>query len=186
MPGHEQSWISTDYTFRLFFHSPWQWIVSNKFRLIRSHLLEMTQEISRNITLFRKLVRFPNQSIITSITCLYKNGSSVVRDQTHSQNTIQCYSRIGWQFHILKKRLESWYFLHKSQQSRLHGKINANPCRVLCPWDLTHWGRDKMDATSQTTFSSAFSWMKMYEFRLKFHWILFLRVQLTIFQNWLR
>ena len=28
--------------------------------------------------------------------------------------------------------------------------------------------------------------MKMYEFRLKFHWSLFLRVQLTILQHWLR
>ena len=46
---------------------------------------------------------------------------------------------------------------------------------------LTHWGRDKMDAISQTTSSSAFSWMKMYELRLKFHCSLFLRVQLTIF-----
>ena len=36
-----------------------------------------------------------------------------------------------------------------------------------------------MDAISQTTFSSAFSWMKMFEFPLKFHWSLFLMVQLT-------
>ena len=43
----------------------------------------------------------------------------------------------------------------------------------------THWGRDKMDAIFQTTFSKAFSWMKMYEFQLRFHWSLFLRVQLT-------
>ena len=43
-----------------------------------------------------------------------------------------------------------------------------------------------MDAISQTTLSSAFSWMKMFEFRLKFHWSLFLRVQLTIFQHWFR
>ena len=49
-----------------------------------------------------------------------------------------------------------------------------------------YWGRDKMDAISQTTFSSAFSWMKMFEFQLKFHWSLFLRVQLTIFQHWFR
>ena len=48
---------------------------------------------------------------------------------------------------------------------------------------LTHWGRDKMDAISQTTCSSTFSWMKIYEFRLKFHWSLFLRVQLIIFQH---
>ena len=46
---------------------------------------------------------------------------------------------------------------------------------------LTHWGRDKMAAVSQIMFSNAFSWMKMFEFRLKFHWSLFLRVQLTIF-----
>ena len=38
---------------------------------------------------------------------------------------------------------------------------------------LTHWGRDKTAAIFQTTFSHAFSWMKMYEFRLKFHWSLF-------------
>ena len=36
---------------------------------------------------------------------------------------------------------------------------------------LTHWGRDNMDAIAQTTFSSAFSWMKRFEFRLKFCWI---------------
>ena len=44
----------------------------------------------------------------------------------------------------------------------------------------------QMDAISQTTFSNAFSWMKMFEFRLKFHWSLFRRVQLTIFQQWFR
>ena len=51
---------------------------------------------------------------------------------------------------------------------------------------LTHWGRDKMAAIFQTSFSNAFSWMKMYEFRLKFHWCLFLSVQLAIFQHWFR
>ena len=30
--------------------------------------------------------------------------------------------------------------------------------------ELTHWGRDKMGAISQTTFLSAFSWMKNFEF----------------------
>ena len=51
---------------------------------------------------------------------------------------------------------------------------------------LTHWGRDKMAANLQTTLSKAFSWMKVFEFRLKFHWGLFLRVQLSIFQLWFR
>ena len=40
----------------------------------------------------------------------------------------------------------------------------------------THWARDKMAAISQTTLSIAFSWMKMFEFRLNFHWSLFQRV----------
>ena len=52
---------------------------------------------------------------------------------------------------------------------------------TLCCLILTHWGRDEMNNISQTTFSTAFSWMKMFEFRLKFHWRLFLWVQLTIF-----
>ena len=43
-----------------------------------------------------------------------------------------------------------------------------------------------MTAVSQTTLSSAFSWMKILEFRLKFHWCLSLMVQLTIFQLWFR
>ena len=51
---------------------------------------------------------------------------------------------------------------------------------------LTYWGRDKMAAVSQTTLSNAFSWVKIFEFRLRFHWSLFLRVQLTIFQHWFR
>ena len=51
---------------------------------------------------------------------------------------------------------------------------------------LTHWGQDKMAAISKTVFSNAFSWMEIYEFRSKFHWSLFLRVQLTIFQYWFR
>ena len=43
-----------------------------------------------------------------------------------------------------------------------------------------------MAAIFQTTFSNAFSWMKMFKFLLRFHWSLFPRVQLTIFQHWFR
>ena len=46
-------------------------------------------------------------------------------------------------------------------------------CEVDFSWRfvtcLTHWGRDKMAAVSPTTLSNAFSWMKMLEFRLRFH-----------------
>ena len=51
---------------------------------------------------------------------------------------------------------------------------------------LTHWSRDQIDAISQTTFSNVFSRMKMNEFRLGFHWSLFLRFELRKFQHWFR
>ena len=51
---------------------------------------------------------------------------------------------------------------------------------------LTHWDRDKMATIFQTTFSNAFSWMKMYRFQFRIHSSLFPRVQLTIFQHWFR
>ena len=63
----------------------------------------------------------------------------------------------------------------------LHFLVDVIPTSSVL---LTHWGRDKMDAISQTTCSSAFSWMKMFDFLLKFHWSLFLRVKLTKFQHW--
>ena len=66
--------------------------------------------------------------------------------------------------------------------------VNTNVKRINPLYDdsLTHWGRHQTGAISQTTFSSAFSWMKMFQFRIKFHWRLFLRVLLTIFQHWFR
>ena len=48
---------------------------------------------------------------------------------------------------------------------------------------LTHWGQDKMSASSQTIISNALSWKKMYAFRIVFHCNLFLRFQLTIHQH---
>ena len=51
---------------------------------------------------------------------------------------------------------------------------------------LRHWGWDKMAAIFQTTFWKAFSWMKTYEFRLRFHCSLFPMVQLTNSQHWFR
>ena len=52
--------------------------------------------------------------------------------------------------------------------------------------ELTHLPRDKVAAISQTIFSNAFSWMKNFVFWIKFHWSMFLRVQLTIAQHWFR
>ena len=62
--------------------------------------------------------------------------------------------------------------------------IQTNPTMKMCSnalsYTLTHWGRDKMNAISQTTYSNAFSSRKIFELRLNFHLILFPRVQLII------
>ena len=78
----------------------------------------------------------------------------------------------------------------RTQDMSIHG-IDQFSSLVLqlkhTTWDsLTHWGRVKMDANFQTTFSKAFSWMKMYKYRLRFHWSWFPRIQITIFQHWFR
>ena len=51
---------------------------------------------------------------------------------------------------------------------------------------LIHWDRDKMTAIFLPTFWKAFSWIKMLELRLTFHWILFLMIHLIISQYWFR
>ena len=51
---------------------------------------------------------------------------------------------------------------------------------------LTHWGRDKKDAISQTTFWRALSSMKIVASWLDFHWNLFVKVQLTMIRYWFR
>ena len=74
-------------------------------------------------------------------------------------------------------------FLWASGLSRASNNISQTNFELN--WQ-PRWGRDKMAAVFQTTFFNMFSWMKIYEFRSKFHWNLFLRVQLTIFRHWYR
>ena len=87
--------------------------------------------------------------------------------------------RVSWSTRTL-----SW--IAEDHQCRLP---YSNECRFNLYYNesrLTHWGRDKIDAILQTTFSKTISWMTMFKFPLKFHWSLFLKVQLTIFQHWFR
>ena len=70
-----------------------------------------------------------------------------------------------------------------SSPSNLSGHIVCLGKQVITKQaPLTHWGQDKM-ATIFQTFSNAFSWMKIYEFCIRFHWSLFLRFKLIIFQH---
>ena len=75
-----------------------------------------------------------------------------------------------------------------SKIQTLNSRKCISKCRPFCLslTVLTHWGRDKMATIFQATFWNGFSWMKMYEYLLKFHWNLFLSVKLTIFRHWFR
>ena len=77
-----------------------------------------------------------------------------------------------------------------TSQSQL---IQSKPSRcpigtvgLLCDVALTHWGREKIAAISQMTFSNDISWVEMYEFRLIFHWILLLMSEFIIPQHRLK
>ena len=60
---------------------------------------------------------------------------------------------------------------------------------VLIPGNiciLLNTGQGEVAILFPMTFSNAFSWMKMYKFRLRFHWSFFPRAKLTIFQRCFR
>ena len=58
--------------------------------------------------------------------------------------------------------------------------------RLVAPPVLTNWGRDRMVAIFQTAFSNAFYWIQNIVLWWNFHYKLFPRVQVTIFQHWFR
>ena len=66
-----------------------------------------------------------------------------------------------------------------------NAKKNVTPVHYHS-FALTHLPFNKMAAISQTIFSDAFSWMKIFIFWLKFHRSLFPKVQLTITQHWFK
>ena len=130
---------------------------------------------------------------------------------TFDWKNIDLISSLGWPFLRNLKRLTKIKFtfdIMYGNMTRMSAAVNRNQAIIRrislttkfhhahilkqpnCPHDsplrLTHWGRDKMDAISQTIFSNAFSWMKIFVFWLKFHGSLFPRVQLSIFHYWFR
>ena len=103
--------------------------------------------------------------------------------------------------HIVPRRKSLWSYIPVTTSPGIDFSINIHRpyyvgfntfpqyhgLHLLILWHkLTHWGWDKMATIFQTAFSNAFSWMKMNEFRLGFHWSLFLRFELTIFHHWFR
>ena len=135
--------------------------------------------------------------ITVGLHCIYILTNPQMRWKINKKNHPWCiamypqtyHSAHWWPSVVMMPTLSHWWqqrlLLWSTNQThqRWH---HINSYISVAARNLTHWGRDQIDAISQTTFSNAFSWMKMYEFRLRFHWSLFPRVQLTIFQLWFR
>ena len=95
--------------------------------------------------------------------------------------------RGAWMFSLISACINAWVNNREAGDLRRHrGHYDAivmvSHCFALSkqwPIVLTYLRLDKMSAISQMTYSNAFSWMKMYEFRLSFHWSLFPMFELT-------
>ena len=97
----------------------------------------------------------------------YLSLTCELQDCEYCEGNLPCYTRIS----TLSTKSTVWLWVSSSVLS-----LNwVNTLRLR-----------QNGSISQMTDSIAFSWMKIYEFRLKFHWSLFLRFQLTIFQHWFK
>ena len=76
-----------------------------------------------------------------------------------------------------------WRNIFRSTVGHVMARCLTAPSHCLNTW-LTHIIETKIATISQATFSSAFSWTKIHEFRLRFHWSLFLSFDLAIFRHW--
>ena len=113
--------------------------------------------------------------------------------QATSHYLSQCWLRSMSPYGIIRPRWMKKRCLYSLPSSRCSGGQPAVPGGWLegRSTDLENYGKwntyldqDKIAVISQTTFSNAFSWMKMYEFRWSFHISLFLRFEWTISQHW--
>ena len=73
----------------------------------------------------------------------------------------------------LTQTLKYWYYI-------VVCKRDSQPVRLPMEAEI------KMSVTLETTFVTEFSWLKLYNFRLKFPLFWFVRVQLRVSQYWVR
>ena len=102
------------------------------------------------------------------------NFSIAYNDDMHEKST-SCETHHSMHLHPLRWHTGAWchaYMRHSTGLTLVQVMASAKPLpgSILLQWPLTHWGRDKLAAILQTTFSSAFPWMKAFEFWIRFHW----------------
>ena len=96
-----------------------------------------------------------DSSVPSSISSIHKRKACIVRLDG-------CRFTIGEVFFLFFLSLFFFYYSCTTDSYR---------CKSYFYW--THLPLDKMAAISQMTFSNAFSWMKIIEFQIKFHWNMF-------------
>ena len=127
---------------------------------------------------FRRKVWIKTSSFICNRSPIIIHNTIWIRGAIYRINLFQAVAPNPIDWSRYERTDQPWILTTRPQSSAISGH------RWLTT--LTHWGQDEVNNISQTTFSNVFPSMKMFQFRLKFDWSLFLRVQLTIFQHWFR
>ena len=106
-------------------------------------------------------------SQITSLTIVYSNVYSDADQRKHQSS-----ASLAFVWGIHRGPVNSPHKWPATRKMSPFDDVIMITSHLTFVWnqDLTHWGRDKMVAIFQTTFSNAFCLMKMYEFRLRFYW----------------
>ena len=148
------------------------WHVQNVFAIGSAHIKPDNIKFGYNLELGRNIVRGTGARIAHQFHPRgHFMGHSCFSQWKANSSSCMCYNN------------SLWVGVGVGFISGKHGQYLAAYTKLLA---LTHWGRDKIDAILQTAFSSAYSWMKMYKFGLKFNCSLFLKVLSTILQHWYR
>ena len=146
-----------------------------------NQVLRYLQELGPNAGLTQKVLTLKLAMLLALVCRARGHELRAINPQALSwyEDKVVCHTLEMTKTKSMSKPKKSFELLKHNHSS------NLDPIVCLKAY-LTHWGRDQIDAISQTTFSNAFLGMKMNEFRLGFHWSLFLRFELTIFQHWFR
>ena len=111
--------------------------------------------------------------VVTSgiVGCRYSNMRATNDDKVPRTLSFQ-YDRCD--LTMYKRRCRSILLVNRVNQTVILRAVTTISARCIICLPQTHLDRDKMFNISRTTFSNAFSRIRKYEFRLRFHWILFL------------
>ena len=132
----------------------------------------------RNIVMLMKFIS------LTTVPFQYKTVNRNCQNDNFFYHWVD-WKLSEWQFpvhSVIKKfvKMTTVPFQCKTASGSLHPRCESHvswqDMSTIPTWESCYrCSRDKMAVISQTTFSNAFSWIKLHEFCLRFHWSLFLK-----------